>query len=215
MQEIINLNLLANEEGISVNPKALMDTMQMLQFKHHLSFDYDRMLVLCDVFDSVGSQAVWESAGRRFPLTFCFDSESDGGVAILKLYDSLPDRDHADVDLIPAKVGCRMSLYVRRERTDLVARFWATMFPPNEKKDSARLRGGRDRSVELISARVPEDLVMSALKKGKARDKIIHPDGAVYVTDEILRQIRKEREGELLRKNGKKKVQTHTYRDGR
>lgn len=215
MNEIINLKLVAMEEGSSIDLKAVMDALQMLQFKHRISYDYDRMMVLCDVFDSVASQKVWEAAGRRFPLAFYFDSETIGGTAVMQLYDSLTERDRADVDIIPAKTGCRTSLYVRRERADLLARFWDAMFPPTTKKESARLRGGRNRSVEFISAKVPEDLVMSALKKGKARDKIICLDGAVYVTDEILRQIRKDHEVELMRKSGKKKVSNRNYREGR
>lgn len=215
MKEIINLGLIAMEEGGPENPKEVMDSLQMLQFQHRVSFDPERMLVLCDALDSVASQKVWEVAGRRFPLAFYFDSESPGGQAVMKLYDSLSDQDRADIDLIPTKVGCRMALYINRDRNDLVGRFWSAMFPPDIKWASARLRGGRSREIEHITARVPEELILPALKKGKARDKIIYPDGAVYVTDGILRQVQREREGELLRKTGKKKITTRNYRESR
>ena len=214
MYEVINLALIAQEKE-SINMETVTKDLQMLQFTHRISYDNERMLVLCDALDSVASQKVWEAAGRRFPLAFYFDSESPGGQAVMKLYDSLTDQDRADIDLIPTKVGCRMALYINRDRNDLVGRFWSAMFPPDIQWASARLRGGRSREIEHITARVPEELILPALKKGKARDKIIYPDGAVYVTDGILRQIQREHEGELLRKVGKKKVPNRNYREGR
>ena len=216
MKEIINLNLIATEEGNSRNPKAVMDSLLMLQFNHRVSFDQQRMLVLCDVSDSTASQKTWEAAGRRFPLAFFYNPESAGGRAVKQLYSSLSDRDLEDVDLIPANVGCRMSLYVKKERTDLISKFWLAMFPPNESLDSVRGRGGRSRMTERITAKVPEDLALAAITKVDILDRVIHPDGTIYVTAEALRRLQRECERELLRKQRDLGDEPdHSYRGGR
>ena len=215
MNEIINMALVAMEEGSTLDPKSVMDTLRMLQFKHHVSFDYDRMLVLCDISDGIASQKVWEAAGRRFPLTFPFDKESVGGQAVQELYQSLSPRDREDVDLIPAKSGCRTSLYVRRERADLIARFWAAMFTPNVTQEEARLRGGRDRETERITVKVPDDLVLRAAKKGRGFDRVFYLDGSIYVTEEMLRQLQREHEEEHLRDHVRKARQTWIGRSSR
>lgn len=215
MQEVINLNLVAMEEGSSINPKSVMDFLKASALNDRLEFDSERMLVRVGIFDSRASQIAWEAAGRRFPLVMYFDPESEGGKAVMKLFEGLSSGDRAELDMIPAKVGCRMSLYIRRERTDLVARFWEAMFPPGIAKDAARALRGRVREVDCISVKVPDDMVFKALKKGKASDRIINPDGSVYVTEEIFRQLREEQEKDFLRMYGKSKGKNHTSRGGR
>ena len=215
MKEVINLKMVAMEEGTTLDPKQVMDSLQMLQFGHSISLDSERMLVLVDVSDRTASQKVWEAAGRRFPLAFCFDPESVGGKAVLQLLESLSDTDREDVDFFRSKIGCRCSLYIKRERADLARRFWAAMFPPSEKPESARRRGGRNRLAERITVKLPEDLVLEALQNGSILDKAIYPDGSVYVTENSYRQLRQEQERNLVGLAKKPETKTYFQRGGR
>ena len=202
VKEIINLGLTAQETG-GRDPEAVMKDLLLLELRYNIGIDRERMLVSCYASDSNASQAVWETAGRRFPLTFYFDIESPGGKAVMELHGSLSESDRGDIDLFPARVGCRMSLYIRRERADLIARFWSVMFPPDIKVDASQARSGRVR-LEHCTSRVPDELILQATKRFKASDLDFRPDGSVYISGAMLRQLQREHEEDALRSHGRK-----------
>lgn len=93
---------------------------------------------------------------------------------------------------------------VRRERADLITRFWEALLPPNNMQNTTRIRAGRYRTAEC-NMKVPEEIVLQAAKTGRGVDKVFHLDGSLYVTEEMLRELQNQQHFEVLRKKERKK----------
>lgn len=153
--------------------------------------EYDKttgvVLVVSTAKHLVGT--ILKSIGGKYPTAFTVFDGSEDEKIVRRVYADLPENDKPHVQIIPAYVGCRVSVCIDQYRDDIQAKFWAALYPPGT--DADRTRGGRTREYPEIDIKLPEELKSAALIHGDWSQMIARDDG-LYVTDQLVRVLQEE-----------------------
>ena len=127
--------------------------------------------------------------GGNYPLALVVSSDSEDEQVVWKVYDDLSDSDKAHVEIVPADVGCRVSVFIDQERDDLTERFWSALYPSGT--DDTRMIGGRVRDYPEMKVKLPAEMETAALSVGDWTKTVIKSDG-FYVVEGFLGTLYEE-----------------------